>query len=127
MSVIAWIVLGGIAGWIGSLLVNKTGEGDFLDIILGIVGGVVGGWIFSMLGSTGVTGFNLWSLFAAVVGAGGRVDDQARPYWSSSGGVVECVGRRGGNLSDHPHLDRANKGPNRSRIHDRLSHRVPGR
>jgi uncharacterized membrane protein YeaQ/YmgE (transglycosylase-associated protein family) len=69
MSVIAWIVLGGIAGWIGSLLVNKSGEGVFLDIILGIVGGVVGGWIFAMLGSTGVTGFNLWSLFVAVVGA----------------------------------------------------------
>ena len=69
MSVVAWIVLGGIAGLIGSLIVNKSGEGVFLDIILGIVGGVVGGWIFSMLGSTGVTGFNLRSLFVAVVGA----------------------------------------------------------
>ena len=69
MSVIAWIVLGGIAGWIGSLLVNKTGEGMFLDIVLGIVGGVVGGWIFAAMGATGVTGFNLWSLFVAVVGA----------------------------------------------------------
>ena len=69
MSVVAWIVLGGIAGWLGSLLINKSGEGVFLDIILGIVGGVVGGWIFSMVGSTGVTGFNLWSLFVAVVGA----------------------------------------------------------
>ena len=69
MSVIAWIVLGGITGLIGSLLVNKTGEGAFLDIILGIVGGVVGGWIFTMVGSTGATGFNVWSLFVAVVGA----------------------------------------------------------
>ena len=69
MSVLAWIVLGGIAGWIGSLMVNKHGEGVFLDIVLGIVGGVVGGWIFALLGSTGVTGFNLWSLFVAVVGA----------------------------------------------------------
>jgi uncharacterized membrane protein YeaQ/YmgE (transglycosylase-associated protein family) len=69
MSVIAWIVLGGIAGWIGSLLVNKTGEGVFLDIVLGIVGGVIGGWLFAMMGSTGVTGFNLWSLFVAIVGA----------------------------------------------------------
>jgi uncharacterized membrane protein YeaQ/YmgE (transglycosylase-associated protein family) len=69
MSIIGWIVLGGIAGWIGSLLVNKTGEGLFRDIILGIVGGIIGGWIFSAAGSTGVTGFNLWSLFVAVVGA----------------------------------------------------------
>jgi uncharacterized membrane protein YeaQ/YmgE (transglycosylase-associated protein family) len=69
MSVLAWIVLGGVAGWIGSLLINKSGEGVFLDIVLGIVGGVVGGWIFAAMGSTGVTGFNLWSLFVAVVGA----------------------------------------------------------
>jgi uncharacterized membrane protein YeaQ/YmgE (transglycosylase-associated protein family) len=51
------------------MIVNKTGEGLFRDIILGIVGGVVGGWIFSAVGSTGVTGFNLWSLFVAVIGA----------------------------------------------------------
>ena len=69
MGILSWIVLGAIAGWIGSMLVNKTGEGLFRDIILGIVGGVVGGWIFAALGSTGVTGFNLWSLFVAVVGA----------------------------------------------------------
>ncbi len=69
MSVLAWIVLGGIAGWIGSLIVNKSGEGVFLDIVLGIVGGVVGGWIFAAMGSTGVTGFNLWSLGVAIVGA----------------------------------------------------------
>jgi uncharacterized membrane protein YeaQ/YmgE (transglycosylase-associated protein family) len=69
MSVIAWIVIGGIAGWIGSLLVNKMGEVVLLHIVLGIVGGVIGGWIFAMLGSTGVTGFNLWCLFVAVVGA----------------------------------------------------------
>ena len=69
MSVIGWIVLGGIAGWIGSMLINKTGEGLFRDILLGIVGGVIGGWIFAALGVAGVTGFNLWSLFVAVVGA----------------------------------------------------------
>jgi len=69
MSILGWIVLGAVAGWIGSMLINKTGEGLFRDIILGIVGGIVGGWIFSAFGSTGVTGFNLWSLFVAVVGA----------------------------------------------------------
>jgi uncharacterized membrane protein YeaQ/YmgE (transglycosylase-associated protein family) len=69
VGILSWIVLGAIAGWIGSMLVNRTGEGLFRDIVLGIVGGVVGGWIFAALGSTGVTGFNLWSLFVAVVGA----------------------------------------------------------
>ncbi len=69
MGILSWIILGAIAGWIGSMLVNKTGEGLFRDIVLGIIGGVVGGWIFAALGSTGVTGFNLWSLFVAVVGA----------------------------------------------------------
>jgi uncharacterized membrane protein YeaQ/YmgE (transglycosylase-associated protein family) len=69
MGILSWIVLGGIAGWIGSILINRTGEGVFRDIVLGIVGGIIGGWIFAALGSTGVTGFNLWSLFVAVVGA----------------------------------------------------------
>jgi uncharacterized membrane protein YeaQ/YmgE (transglycosylase-associated protein family) len=69
MSILAWIVLGGIAGWIGSLLVNKTGEGLFRDILLGIVGAVIGGWVFTALGYTGVTGLNVWSLCVAVVGS----------------------------------------------------------
>jgi uncharacterized membrane protein YeaQ/YmgE (transglycosylase-associated protein family) len=69
MSIIGWIVLGGVAGWIGSLLVNKTGEGLFRDIVLGIVGAIVGGWIVTMFGTAGVTGFNLWSLFVAVIGS----------------------------------------------------------
>jgi uncharacterized membrane protein YeaQ/YmgE (transglycosylase-associated protein family) len=69
MSILAWIVLGLIAGFIGSKLVNKTGEGVFLDIALGIVGAVVGGWVFSMFGAHGVTGVNLYSLFVAVIGA----------------------------------------------------------
>jgi len=69
MGILSWIVLGAIAGWLASMFVNKTGEGLFLDIVLGIIGGVVGGWIFAALGSTGVTGFNLWSLFVAVIGA----------------------------------------------------------
>lgn len=69
MGIVSWIVLGAMAGWIGSMFVNKRGEGLFRDIVLGIIGGVVGGWIFAALGSTGVTGFNLWSLFVAIVGA----------------------------------------------------------
>jgi len=69
MGLISWIVLGLIAGFVGSKIVNRTGEGLLLDIVLGVIGAVVGGYIFSMLGSAGVTGLNLWSLFVAVIGA----------------------------------------------------------
>ena len=69
MSFLSWIVLGALAGWIGSLIVNRTGEGLFRDIVLGFVGGIVGGWLFAAMGSSGVTGFNVWSLFVAVVGS----------------------------------------------------------
>ncbi len=69
MSVIGWIILGLIAGFIASKLVNRSGEGVFLDIILGIVGGVVGGWLFSFFGADGVTGFNIYSMVVAVIGA----------------------------------------------------------
>ena len=69
MSFLAWIVLGLIAGFIGSKIVNKQGEGLILDIVLGIVGAVVGGWLFNRFGASGVTGVNLYSLLVAVVGA----------------------------------------------------------
>jgi len=69
MSILAWIVLGLVAGFIGSKLVNKTGAGLVLDIGLGIVGALVGGWLFSVFGMSGVTGLNLYSLVVAVIGA----------------------------------------------------------
>jgi uncharacterized membrane protein YeaQ/YmgE (transglycosylase-associated protein family) len=69
MSILAWIILGLIAGFIGSKLVNKSGEGVFLDIVLGIVGAVVGGWLFNFFGASGVSGVNLYSLLVAVVGS----------------------------------------------------------
>jgi uncharacterized membrane protein YeaQ/YmgE (transglycosylase-associated protein family) len=69
MSIIAWLVLGLIAGFIASKLVNKTGEGAVLDIVLGIVGAFVGGWLFQTFGHVGVTGLNLYSMLVAVVGA----------------------------------------------------------
>jgi uncharacterized membrane protein YeaQ/YmgE (transglycosylase-associated protein family) len=69
MSWLAWIVLGLIAGFIGSKIVNKRGDGLFLDIILGIVGAVVGGWLFGFFGFGGVSGVNLYSLLVAVVGS----------------------------------------------------------
>ena len=69
MSFLAWIVLGLLAGFIGSKIVNKSGDGLILDILLGVVGAVVGGWLFHMFVATGVTGLNLYSLLVAVVGA----------------------------------------------------------
>ena len=69
MSIIAWIILGLVAGFIASKLVNKTGEGLILDIVLGVVGAVIGGFLFNMLGASGVTGLNIWSLLVAVIGA----------------------------------------------------------
>ncbi len=69
MGWIAWIILGLIAGFIASKIVNNRGEGVLLDIVLGIVGAVIGGWIFNAFGAAGVTGFNLWSLLVAVIGA----------------------------------------------------------
>ena len=65
MSIIGWLVLGLVAGFIASRLVNKTGEG----LVLGIVGAVVGGFLFTQFGAAGVAGSNLYSMFVAVVGA----------------------------------------------------------
>jgi uncharacterized membrane protein YeaQ/YmgE (transglycosylase-associated protein family) len=69
MSFLAWIVLGLVAGFIGSKLVNKSGEGLILDILLGVIGAVVGGWLFGKFGEAGVTGLNLYSILVAVVGS----------------------------------------------------------
>src|SRR5579872_1817177 len=69
MSFLAWIVLGLFAGFIGSKIVNKQGEGLFLDILLGIVGAIAGGWLFNTFGASGVTGLNLYSLLVAVIGS----------------------------------------------------------
>jgi uncharacterized membrane protein YeaQ/YmgE (transglycosylase-associated protein family) len=69
MSILAWIVLGLVAGFIGSKIVNKSGEGLILDIVLGIVGAIVGGYLFNAFGAAGVTGLNIYSLFVAVIGS----------------------------------------------------------
>jgi uncharacterized membrane protein YeaQ/YmgE (transglycosylase-associated protein family) len=66
---IGWIVLGLIAGFTASKIVNKRGGGIVFDIFLGIIGALVGGFLFSQLGAVGVTGFNLWSMIVAIVGA----------------------------------------------------------
>jgi uncharacterized membrane protein YeaQ/YmgE (transglycosylase-associated protein family) len=69
MSIIGWLILGLIAGFIASKIVNKSGEGVFLDIVLGIVGAIVGGFLFSLIGAAPVTGFNIYSMIVAVIGA----------------------------------------------------------
>jgi uncharacterized membrane protein YeaQ/YmgE (transglycosylase-associated protein family) len=69
MSIISWIILGLIAGFIGSKIVNKQGSGFLLNIALGIVGAIAGGFIFEAFGATGVTGLNLWSMLVAVIGS----------------------------------------------------------
>jgi uncharacterized membrane protein YeaQ/YmgE (transglycosylase-associated protein family) len=68
MSILLWIVLGAIAGWIADL-VMKSNHGVLEDIILGIIGAFVGGFVMNMLGQPGVTGFNLYSVVVAVIGA----------------------------------------------------------
>jgi|SRR5277367_4454195 uncharacterized membrane protein YeaQ/YmgE (transglycosylase-associated protein family) len=69
MSMVAWIVVGLIAGFIGSKIVNRRGEGIILDIMLGIAGAFAGGWLLQFLGEPGVSGVNLYSIFVAVIGS----------------------------------------------------------
>ncbi len=70
MGSIAWIILGGIAGWLGSMVMGTdSSQGIILNIIVGIVGAFVGGFLFTKFGLAGVTGFNLYSLGVAVVGS----------------------------------------------------------
>ncbi len=69
MSILAWVILGLIAGFIASKIVNHTGSGVLLDILLGIVGAMVGGFLFTRLGGAPINGFTLYSMFVAVIGA----------------------------------------------------------
>lgn len=68
MSVLGWIILGGLAGWIASALTGSR-EGCLMNIVIGIVGAMIGGFAFSLIGGSGVSGFNLWSLLVAVIGS----------------------------------------------------------
>lgn len=69
MGILAWIVIGGLSGWLASIIVRRKGMGCILDIVAGIIGALIGGLIFSYFGSKGITGFNIWSFFVAFVGA----------------------------------------------------------
>ena len=70
MGIIAWVIVGGIAGWLAGLVVQeKRPQGCLMNVVVGIVGAVIGGFIFGMLGGAGVTGVNVWSIFVAFIGA----------------------------------------------------------
>jgi uncharacterized membrane protein YeaQ/YmgE (transglycosylase-associated protein family) len=69
MSLLGWIIFGLITGFVGSRVVNRRGEGCLLNIVLGIVGACVGGFIFTSIGGNGITGFDLYSMFVAIIGA----------------------------------------------------------
>ena len=70
MGILAWIVLGGIAGWIASMIAgNNEQQGLIGNILIGILGAFIGGFLVSLLGGEGITGFNVWSLLVAIMGA----------------------------------------------------------
>lgn len=70
MGWLAWLIIGGVAGWLASIVMKTNrSQGTILDIIVGIVGAFIGGFLFSLLGAPGVTGFNIWSLLVAFIGA----------------------------------------------------------
>lgn len=70
MNILLWIILGALAGWIASIVMKTREEqGLLMDIVVGIVGAFLGGWLFSLFGAQGVTGFNLYSILVAIVGA----------------------------------------------------------
>ncbi|MEX0931868.1 MAG: GlsB/YeaQ/YmgE family stress response membrane protein [Candidatus Paceibacterota bacterium] len=70
MSILAWVILGGIAGWIGSILMSTNeSQGIIMNIVIGILGAFVGGFLFSFIGGDGITGFNFYSLFVAIIGS----------------------------------------------------------
>ena len=68
MNILLWLLLGALAGWVASLIV-KTDQGILLDIVVGIVGAFLGGFLFNLFGAAGVTGFNIYSILVAIVGA----------------------------------------------------------
>lgn len=70
MSILGWIILGGLAGWLASKIMDTDAEQGILgNIIMGIIGGLIGGWLVGLFGGEGVNGFNIWSFVVAVLGA----------------------------------------------------------
>jgi uncharacterized membrane protein YeaQ/YmgE (transglycosylase-associated protein family) len=68
MSIVSWIVVGGLAGWIAAMIM-KTDHSLVKNIVTGIIGALIGGFVMNLLGSHGVTGFNLWSIFVSLIGS----------------------------------------------------------
>ncbi len=70
MGWLAWLIIGAVAGWLASIVMKSSGrQGLLMDIVVGIVGAFIGGFLFNQFGAAGVTGFNIWSVFVAFVGA----------------------------------------------------------
>ncbi len=70
MGWLAWLIIGALAGWLASIVMHTNGsQGLLMDVIVGIIGAFIGGFLFSVIGAPGVTGFNVWSLFVAFIGA----------------------------------------------------------
>jgi len=69
MTLIGWIVFGLVTGFVASRIVNQHGQGCILNVVLGIVGAFIGGFIFASIGRQGITGFNVYSMFVAIIGA----------------------------------------------------------
>ena len=70
MGIILWIIFGALAGWIASMIMKTDrSQGTLTDIVVGIVGAIIGGFVMNFLGQSGVTGFNIYSLVVAVIGA----------------------------------------------------------
>jgi len=70
MNILVWIIFGGVAGWIASMIMKTDqSQGMMMDILMGAIGAVVGGFLMNLVGQSGVTGFNVYSLVVAVVGA----------------------------------------------------------
>ncbi|MDL2253815.1 GlsB/YeaQ/YmgE family stress response membrane protein [Ruminococcaceae bacterium OttesenSCG-928-I18] len=69
MGILSWIIVGGVAGWVAGLIMKGSGSGILMNIIIGIVGAFLGGMIMNLIGNVGMTGFNLWSFFVAILGS----------------------------------------------------------
>lgn len=69
-EIITWVVIGGLAGWVASIITKTDAKQGLLgNIVAGVIGGVVGGFLIGLLGGEGFTGFNVWSFIVALVGA----------------------------------------------------------
>jgi uncharacterized membrane protein YeaQ/YmgE (transglycosylase-associated protein family) len=70
MNIILWIIFGGVAGWLASMVMKRDAQmGALANIVVGIIGAMIGGFIMNSLGAQGTTGFNIYSLLVAVLGS----------------------------------------------------------